>query len=95
MILAAADVITSPYAQFGFSGIFAAAVVWLALYILKDKNKQLDAKDTEIVRLREELAGLRMRVIEPLAPALDGMTRTLNSAVIAMAAARGSSVPPT
>ncbi len=62
MYYAAEGVATNPYAQFGVSGVFAGVIVWLARYILKDKERQLDQRDVEIIRLRGEAVDLRKTI---------------------------------
>lgn len=72
---------TEAFLNYGIGGlIFVSMVIPLALYILKDKDRQIAYREEELARTRAELADLR-RVIEPISPALTEMGRTMQTAI--------------
>lgn len=72
---------TDSLLNYGLAGIITVAIVIpMAIYILRDKDRQLKEKDGEIVRLRGELADLR-RVLDPIAPAMTKMGETVKTAI--------------
>lgn len=69
------------FAQYGLAGLmFATIVIPLAIYILRDKDRQIQKAEAEIIRQRGELAELR-KVLDPIAPALSEMGRTMSTAI--------------
>lgn len=67
--------------NYGLSGLIVVAfVIPMAIYILRDKDRQLKAKDEEIIRLRGEAADLR-RVLDPIASSLSEVGRVMNLAI--------------
>lgn len=69
------------FANYGIGGLmFLTVVIPLALYILRDKDKQIVKAENEVVRMRGELAELR-QVLDPIAPAITEMSRTMGQAI--------------
>lgn len=68
-------------ATYGLAGLlFVAIIVPLAVYIAREKDKQIAYRDGEIDRQREELANLR-RTLELFPPAIQEMTRMVSTAI--------------
>ncbi len=69
------------FLNYGLGGlIFVSMVIPMAIYILRDKDRQIAHRDEELARARSENADLR-RVLEPIAPAMTDMSRTLQTAI--------------
>lgn len=74
--------------NYGLAGLIVVAfVIPMAIYILRDKDRQLKAKDDEIVRQRVELSELR-RLLEPIAPAMTEMGATVKTAIDVLSSRR-------
>lgn len=72
-------------ASYGLGGlIFVTMVIPLALYVLRDKDKQLRAKDEEITRLRSENAAMRQAADEKTQPLLQQVASVLAEAIRAL-----------
>lgn len=81
MVIYATSTDLSSLVNYGLGGlIFVSMVVPLALYIIRDKDRQIAYREEELIRARAELADLR-RVLEPIAPAINEMSRTMTTAI--------------
>jgi hypothetical protein len=68
-------------ASYGLAGLLTVVIIIpMAIYILRDKDKQILGKDAEVIRLREENVKMR-EVLEQFPPAIQEMTRTLSMAI--------------
>jgi len=67
--------------NYGLGGlIFVSMVVPMAIYIVRDKDRQIAYREEELARAKAELNDLR-RVLEPIAPTLQDMGRTVQTAI--------------
>ncbi len=81
MLLAAGSTGLDGLVNYGLAGVIVVSmVIPMALYILRDKDRQLKEKEVEITRQRAENADLR-RVLDPIAPALTEVGRVMNLAI--------------
>lgn len=69
------------FVNYGIAGLlFLVCIIPMAIYIVKDKEKQIKAKDAEIARLLTDNVEMR-RVLEEFPPAIQDMTRTMSVAI--------------
>lgn len=81
-LLASGPASIGDIASYGLGGlIFVTMVVPLAIYILRDKERQLAAVRADLERERQEKTALRQSLDEKFVPALQQSSSTLSEVI--------------